>query len=262
MNQLTGIKKTTGFLLFFLLTTLVSIAQLQADFSMDKIGGCSPLTINFTNRTFGASANATYKWDFGNSNTSALSNPGAIYKDEKAYTVTLTVTDNGKTSSKTATVTVYKKPVVDFSVTAPKICMPDAASFMVTSVAGDGYISNYYWDFGDGLTQQGYNNQMTHNYNYAQKPTISVTVTNSYGCYNSVTKSNILEIMPSMQPAFAPEKNIYCLVTDNVQFTNTSTGPGTLSYSWDFGDGTTAATKTPSHVYNKKRSEDRRVGKK
>lgn len=253
MNQLTaGIKYSGAFVLLFLHFGLVSIAQLQADFSMDKNGGCSPLTVNFTNRTYGASSSAPYKWDFGNSNSSTLLNPGAIYRDEQTYTVTLTVTDNGNASSKTATVTVYKKPTVDFSVAAPKVCMPDAAIFNVTASAGDGYVSNYNWDFGDGTTQQGYGNQMNHYYNYVQKPTVSVTVTNNYGCYNSITKSNIIEIMPSMQPAFTPEKNIYCLITDNVQFTNTSTGPGTLSYLWNFDDGNTSTAKDPAHVYNKK----------
>jgi PKD repeat protein len=252
MNQLADGKKNIAAFSLFFLFSLTCAAQLQADFFMDKTGGCSPLTVNFINRTYGASSNAVYKWDFGNSNTSALANPGAIYKDEKTYTVTLTVTDNGETSSKTATVTVYKKPALDFSVSSLKLCMPDAAVFTVNGVAGDGYVSNYYWDFGDGITQQGYNNQVSHNYNYAQKPTVSVTVTNSYGCYSSATKSNILEIMPAMQPSFSPEKSIYCLATDKVQFANASTGPGTLSYLWDFGDGTTASAKDPAHVYNKK----------
>src|SRR5215213_1526320 len=177
MNQLTvSIKYSAVFILLFLLLHLASFAQLQADFYMDKTGGCSPLTVNFTNRTYGASSNAQYKWDFGNSNTSTLANPGAIYKDEQTYTVTLTVTDNGQTSTKTNTVTVYKKPTVDFSVAAPKVCIPDAAVFNVTGSPGDGFISNYYWDFGDGITQQGYGSQMNHNYSYVQKPTVSVTV--------------------------------------------------------------------------------------
>ena len=252
MNQLIGCKKNLAVFVLFILISFTTKAQLQADFIMDKTGGCSPLTVNFTNRTYGASASAVYKWDFGNSNSSALTNPGAIYKDEKTYTVSLTVTDNGKTSSKTATVIVYKKPAAGFSVAAPKVCMPNAATFTVSGSAGDGYITNYNWDFGDGTTQQGYGSQMSHNYNYVQKPTVSLTVTNNYGCNSSVTKSDILEILPAMQPAFAPEKNIYCLPADNVQFTNTSTGPGTLSYTWDFGDGTTSAVQNPSHVYNKK----------
>lgn len=41
-----------------------------ADFTMDKTGGCSPVNINFTNLTSGASASAKYSWDFGNGNMS------------------------------------------------------------------------------------------------------------------------------------------------------------------------------------------------
>jgi PKD repeat protein len=58
--------------------------------------------------------------------------------------------------------------------------------------------------------------------------------------------------MPALQPAFNADKPILCLVTDAVKFTNTSTGPGTLKYSYDFGDGNTSADKDPSYVYNKK----------
>ena len=90
---------------------------------------CSPLSVSFTNATFGASANAIYFWDFGNGNTSALKDPGAIYIDEKIYPVTLTVKDGSQTSSKTITITVYKKPVVDFSVPAPKVCIPAPVIF-------------------------------------------------------------------------------------------------------------------------------------
>lgn len=36
---------------------------------------------------------------------------------------------------------------------------------------------------------------------------------------------------------------------DTVDFTNLSTGPGTLNYSWDFGDGNGSIQENPSHVY-------------
>ena len=82
--------------IFFILSTLffsfLADAQVSADFTMDKAGGCSPITINFTNLS-GASSNAKYSWDLGNGNMSALKNPSAIYLQEKTYTVTLTVTD-------------------------------------------------------------------------------------------------------------------------------------------------------------------------
>ncbi|HJW18163.1 MAG TPA: hypothetical protein VJ499_13620, partial [Flavisolibacter sp.] len=63
------------------------MAQLKADFSADKLGGCAPLLISFTNTTTGASTSAEYFWEFGNGNTSSLENVGAIFGLEKDYIV-------------------------------------------------------------------------------------------------------------------------------------------------------------------------------
>lgn len=248
--------------LLILCTVLMSVAagaQLRADFRPSKAGGCSPLDVAFTNTTTGASANATFLWDLGNGNTSTLRDPGAIYREEKVYTITLTVTDGTQTSSKTATVSVYKKPTVDFASTAAKVCLPASASFNVQATPGDGYISNYYWDFGDGQTAQGWGSSMSHAYAYEQKPTVSLTVTNSFGCHSSVSKAEALEVLPAINPSIAADKALLCSLEEPVQFSNNSTGPGTLRYVWDFGDGTTSTEKAPSKVYTRKGVHQARV---
>ena len=105
---------------------LTGFAQLKADFTMDPPnGGCSPLSVNFFNTTSGASASATYEWDFGNnSNKGHDKDAGTVYIKEETYTVTLTVKDGGQTSTAKKTVTVYKKPIVDFSFATSKGCAP------------------------------------------------------------------------------------------------------------------------------------------
>lgn len=253
MNRLIAFKGRSGLpFIFLLLVPTFLQAQLSANFYADRSGGCSPLRVSFTNQTTGASPSAIYRWDFGNGNTSALKDPGAVFTEEKTYTVSLTVTDAGKTATKTATITVYKKPTADFSAAASKVCIPAPATFTSTSTAGDGYISSYYWDFGDGQTQQGYSSSMNHYYNSEQKPTVSLTVTNNYGCYSSITKPAIVEILGRIDPVFNADKNLLCSLSDTVKFSNSSTGPGTLLYNWDFGDGTTSTQKTPAHVFTKK----------
>lgn len=241
--------------IFFILSTLffsfLADAQVSADFTMDKAGGCSPITINFTNLS-GASSNAKYSWDLGNGNMSALKNPSAIYLQEKTYTVTLTVTDGNQTSTRSKMITVYKKPVVDFSPASAKVCLPAAAQFNSASTAGDGLINSFQWDFGDGTTQQGYSSQMSHYYNNEQVATVSLTVTNSYGCQASVTKPNIVEILPKIDPQFTMDKTLLCSIDESIQLTNNSTGPGTLMYNWNFGDGTSSSQKNPVHQFNKK----------
>jgi len=91
----------------FLLFSHSSFAELKANFTVDNTGGCSPLAVSFTNTTTGASSSVKYKWDFGNGNTSTLVNPGATFKDEKTYTVTLTATDGAQTSVKKMDIVVY-----------------------------------------------------------------------------------------------------------------------------------------------------------
>lgn len=210
------------------------------------------MTVSFSNLTSGASANAKYSWDFGNGNMSSLRDPSAIYLQKKVYTVTLTVTDGTQSSTRTKTITVYKSPVADFSSASPKVCLPAAAQFNSTSTAGEGFISSYQWDFGDGSTQQGYNNQMSHYYNNEQVASVSLTVTNSFGCQASITKPNIVEILPKIDPVFTVDKTLLCSLDESIQLTNNSTGPGTLNYNWNFGDGTTSSQKSPVHQFNKK----------
>lgn len=227
-------------------------AQLKADFSVDKIGGCSPLTVSFTNKSTGTSSNTTYKWDFGNGNTSGVINPGAIYHGEKVYTVTLTVQEGSQSSVKTQQITVYSKPTVDFTNDIVKGCLPLNVNFTSNSTPGSGAVSSYYWDFGDGSTQQGSGTVQPHVYTAPTVATVSLTVTNSFGCVNTLRKPNVVTVIPNLRAGFSADRTILCRETDPVQFSNSSAGPGTLTYLWDFGDGTNSTERNPSHVFNRR----------
>ena len=229
-----------------------SLAQLRADFYMDKTGGCSPFAVTFTNATTGASSGAVYQWDFGNGNTSTLMNGGAIYTDEKVYVVTLTVQDGANQSVRTQQVTVYSPPVVDFSASPLKGCMPFPVTFTSASSPGSGTIASYVWDFGDGAVQTGYSNIQSHTYTALQKPSVSLTLTNSFGCHTTIQKSSVVTVIPTLTSAFSADKRVLCLASDPVQFTNTSSGPGTLDYKWDFGDGNSSTVPNPVYAFNKK----------
>jgi gliding motility-associated-like protein len=226
-------------------------AQVNADFTTDKPGGCSPLSISFTNTTTGASPNATCNWDLGNGKTSVLLNPGSVYTTEQSYTVTLTVTDGMLSSTKSKTITVYKKPVVDFSVIPAVGCAPLPVVLFSQSQPGDGSLSNFFWDFGDGTTKQGSGvSQVGHVYLFPQNASVSLTVTNSNGCSNTLQKTAVT-ISPAIKAGFTTDRTVLCAVGDAVQFTNTSTG-NSLTYHWDFGDGASSADQDPLHAYAQK----------
>lgn len=234
-------------LLAFIFPGYAANAQLQANFTTDKPGGCSPVTVKFTNTSTGASANATYLWDFGNGNTSALPDAAATYVQEQVYNVTLTVTDGGKTAAVTKQVSVYKRPTVNFSFDVNKGCLPLPVNFSAAATAGDGSIDTYYWDFGDGYTTQTSLAQIQHIYNLSQNTSVGLTVKNSYGCYTSIEKKGV-EVLPETRASFTTDNKFLCRITDAVSFTNTSIGRGNLSYLWDFGDGKTSTIASPSHV--------------
>ncbi|MEO8403043.1 MAG: PKD domain-containing protein [Chitinophagaceae bacterium] len=224
-------------------------AQLRADFTMDKIGGCSPLNISFTNTSGGITPNTTYQWDFGNGNTSVLKNAAAVFNEERQYTVSLTIKEGNQTAIQTKTVTVYKKPIVDFTFSPNNGCSPLNVSFTSSSSAGDGTMSVYQWDFGDGTSQQTPSPTIVHGYNFEQIPTISLTATNIYGCAGTITKSNIITVRKPLVVNFSANKTIACNAPADIQFTDHSTGPGALTYQWDFGDGNSSAQASPLHKY-------------
>src|SRR5580698_2636639 len=111
-------------------------AQPTAAFTADRMTGCSPLVVHFSNQTTGASAAATYHWDLGNGNLVVADNPQAIYTTPGSYTVTLTVMAGGQTSTTTGTVTVDQPPTVSFITNTTKGCAPTPMAFTSTSVPG------------------------------------------------------------------------------------------------------------------------------
>jgi len=247
------IKPKYYLLLCSLLLCIQLQAQLTANFTIDKAGGCSPLTVQFTNTTSGASANTTYTWDLGNGNTSGLKDAGATYTDEKTYTVTLTATDGANTSVKSQQVTVYRKPAVDISASPDSGCAPLLVTFSSNSTPGDGSIADYYWDFGDGNNQRGASySSITHTYDgFVQQSAVYLTVTNSYGCYSSISTPKVINTSKAATAAFTANKLFVCDVNSPVAFINKSTGAGTLTYLWDFGDDLTDSVLSPVHTYAK-----------
>lgn len=226
-------------------------AQLNAEFTADITGGCSPLTVRFTN-TSSASSSAVYQWDFGNGNRSALKDPGAVFLEPEKYTVTLTVTDGNQSSSSSQTITVYKKPVVDFSSSLEKVCTPEPAPFAAKATSDEGIIADYLWDFGDGFTQHTNDPQVSHTYLTAQDAQVRLSVTDNHGCTNSKTINNVIKVFNGVKADFEADKTFICFQPDPVKMINKSEGEGTLQYTWDFGDGVSSTDKDPTHVFSKK----------
>lgn len=149
------------------------------DFSADVTSGAAPLTVQFTDTT--VQSVRTWKWDFGDGNTSSEKNPQHVYTKEGTYTVSLTAANahemsTTKTRTDLITVTASASPgssstgsasggtgsssdgpsgiihSVDFSASATEGVAPFAVQF--SDMSGISGVTAWAWDFtGDGLPE-------------------------------------------------------------------------------------------------------------
>jgi len=174
-----------------LLSNTVVYGQLSADFTSTPSSGCVPLTVNFKDISTGNPT--SWKWNFGNGSQSILQNPEAFYFNSGSYTVTLTVSNaSGNTSSISQNISVYAKPIANFTSSDSIGCFPLTTTFSDLSSAGAGSITNWNWNFGDGDTSIFEN--PTYKYTTSGNFTVTLKVTNSNGCSNVFSKSQYVKV--------------------------------------------------------------------
>ncbi|MBL7708779.1 MAG: PKD domain-containing protein [Chitinophagaceae bacterium] len=236
-------------LLVFVLSGLFVHAQTPvANFTGTPLSGCSPLIVVFQDLSTGNPT--SWNWDFGNGNTSTLQNPTASYFTPGTYTVQLTATNaNGSnTLTRTQYVTVYEPPAVSFSANNTSGCFPLRVQFTDLSTPGIGNTNvSWNWDFGNGITSTLQNPFIT--YTTAGLFTVTLRVTNDKGCTRTISRPAYIAVTPGVVAGFTNTQATVCSAPANISFTNTSTGPGVLSYQWDFGDAGTSTAQNPSHTY-------------
>jgi PGF-CTERM protein len=148
-----------------------------ANFSADRTTGNAPLTVTFTDESGGYEI-TDWAWDFGDGSTSTAQNPVHIYTDVGVYTVSLTVTNLGgsTTEAKADYINVTAiPPVANFTADVTAGDAPLAVQFTDLSVNADAWA----WDFGDGLNATAQN--PLHTYTVPGVYTVSLTVTNPFG---------------------------------------------------------------------------------
>lgn len=236
-----------GLFLILLFGTCLLHAQPVADFTSDKVSGCSPLTVTFTSTSTGSPT--SYLWNFGNMNTSTNQNPSAIYVQPGTYTVTLTVSDgpNSNTKVKTAYITVYPNPVAKFVANPTNGCAPLSVSF-TDQTTGSAPITTWTWDFGNGNT--GSTQNPTNLYSVPGTYDVTLAIKDANNCENTLTKTTYITVTPGFTADFTSTNNIACRAPATVNFTSSTSIPGSYTYLWKFGDNTTSTSANPAKVYS------------
>jgi len=185
-------------------------------------------------------------WFFGDGTTSTLLNPSKTYTVPGAYTVKMVGTFAGCTDSVSKTVNVYDKPVASFSSSKNGSCKaPLPVTF--TNTSPDAVSSA--WTFGDGGTGASHP-VATHTYNTTGSNDVTLAITDSKGCKNTVTIPSLVNIFaPNVQMGSVPPG--LCVGQSFTPSPIVGTVDGVATYSWDFGDGTPADPATyPTHSYS------------
>jgi gliding motility-associated-like protein len=148
---------------------------------------------------------------------------------------------------------VVKGPVANFGANPLQTCTnPFMVTFADSSLAnGNNNITNWSWNFGDGspVYNSPNNTGFTHTYNgsnYFNFYTVQLTIQDVLGCTASVTRNNYIK---GYQPkaGFFSNDTLIC-GNQTVQLINNSNAFN-ASYTWNFGDGSTANTINGSHTY-------------
>ena len=238
----------------------------DAQLTVTPTGGQAnlPVTADASGSTDPRGGALTFAFDFGDGTTTgnqAGATADHTYVSAGTYVVTVTVTDaDGLASSTSADVVVSPAPSAP---TAALSVSPDSGTAPVPVTADasgssdpQGQALSYAFDFGDGTTV-GPQADATAQHSYATGGTfmVTVTVTNTSGLSDSTTGT--VTIAPSAASPTAGLSVSPDSGTAPVQVTADASGSTdpqgqTLSYAFDFGDGTTVgpqADTTAQHTY-------------
>ncbi|HJX70586.1 MAG TPA: PKD domain-containing protein [Bacteroidales bacterium] len=220
--------------------------QVNASFTMNIQAGCSPLKVSFINQSTGPDT-LTYMWYLGvQQGTSTLKDPQATYVLPGAYDVKLVVKHDTEKDSVTKTIVVFRNPVARFT-SARLGCSPFEVQFTDLSIEGDGQITSWKWDFRTGETDTSQNPVKTF-YSPGQYD-IFLEVTDVFGCKNSIDTLKYIDVVNPPAANFSISPASACQVPATFTFNDLSAVQGTVSYDWDFGDGTRSQAQNPVKTY-------------
>jgi gliding motility-associated-like protein len=175
-------------------------------------------------------------------------NPGTTYINPGSYGVRLIVFDaagNSDTAFKADFITVFGLASVDFSADNTSGCFPLTVQF--TNLVASGSIASWKWDFGDGTSDT--NPNPSHKYEVSGNYNVTLTVTTTDGCQTFVSKQQYIRVADGVSADFFAPIPQACKPPLDLRMTNLSSGPGGITYSWDFGNGTTSTQTNPTARY-------------
>lgn len=206
-------------------------------------------SFDFVNSTTLPYGTTTYDWNLGDGATSTdLSIYNKSYTSFGFFDIKLIAeSDQGCLDSATDRTGVAPKPTADFEITSDSLqCLTgNSVNLENKSTVPTGWLTDYAWNFKDGTPFDSSFNISNKTFSYADTFWIRSTIISNDGCKDSIDK--MVVIWPQADIDFNINDSLQCFNTNSFDYTNLTTIEyGTLTYSWDFGDGgsSTAVNET------------------
>jgi len=232
-------------------TNILVFPKPNAQFTVDTVQGCGPLSISFNNTSTGA---INFDWDFGNGETSDTSVATFPYTYVNTsgtgvmYMANLVATNlNGCADTTSQPIQVFSAVFASFTQSDTAGCSSFGVNFTNTSQFG----SSYFWDFGDGSSIDTsmdpfhvFSNNGIEDTTYF----IQLIIQSDDGC--SDTANSQVTVYPSPAASFfATPPAPQTFPNTTVNLLNMSS-VGNWNYNWDFGDGASDTAMNPgTHTY-------------
>ncbi len=224
----------------------VIVDSARARFSVDRPLRClTDRTIQFTNLSEAAFGAVSWKWLFGDNQTSTAQNPAHTYSTDGDYEVALIVQSRYgciDTLTQVKAVSIRQQPAALFK--ADSIyCSPGIKTF-TNQVRSVDPIDHVAW-YVDGAFA-GNTSSLTHPLT-AGTHTIALAATTINGCLDSAAHRIRAD---SLVAAYTIDKPIRCGDDRTIPFNNHSFAYfGTAAWKWDLGDQTMSTDTDPVHTY-------------
>lgn len=224
-------------------------------FTLNINSGCSPSPVVVTNQSIpydtGSISIMKFNWDFGNKQSSILTNPSGIaysgqFVHDSVFRISLIAqSEHGCRDTSFRNFTLRPKPTINFGASTVQGCGPLTVKFTNKSV----YADNNYWEFDD------YGKDTTRNPTktffgrdvFDSVVTVKLSAVSRWGCKSDTVRQRIT-VFGNPISNYIIAKDTFCF-PDQMQFLNQSLAA--FSYLWNLGDGTITSTTNPKHFFKK-----------
>lgn len=179
-------------------------------------------------------------WDFGDGQSAQGANVQHTYADDGVYEVTVTVSDeDGGRVTGAHEVTVNNIAPLISPLMLPNGVQEGGRVSLSATVSDPGADElTYTWDFGDGQTRSGVDlNVLNHTYVDDGTFTINLSVSDGSATSSRSATLSVANVAPTLSDLVGDESGVE---GDTLSFSASASDPGadTLTWIWDFGDGT------------------------